>query len=85
MDRTPRPVKAVALALSLLLVLGQAVSAETAAATAVATPDDTGKILAGMQPSANSPLLIRANRSTFSSTERSRYGLFRPGSVNVPR
>jgi hypothetical protein len=58
MDRTPRPVKAVALALSLLLVLGQAVSAETAAATAAATPDDTGKILAGMQPSANSPLAI---------------------------
>jgi hypothetical protein len=58
MDRTPRPVKAVALALSLLLVLGQAVSAETTAATAAATPDDTGKILAGMQPSANSPLAI---------------------------
>ncbi len=58
MHRTPRPVTAVALALSFLLVLGQAVSAETAAATAAATPDDTGKILAGMQPSANSPLAI---------------------------
>ena len=58
MDRTPRPVKAVALALSLLFVFGPAVSAETAAATAAATPDDTGKILAGMQPSANSPLAI---------------------------
>ncbi len=58
MDRTPRPVKAVALALSFLLVFAQAVSAETAATTGVATPDDTGKILAGMQPSANSPLAI---------------------------
>ena len=57
MDRTPRPVKAVALALSFLLVLAQAATAETAAATAAATPDDTGKILAGMQPSAGSPLM----------------------------
>jgi len=55
MDRTPRPVKAAALALSLLFALAPAVLAETAAATA-ATPDDTGKILAGMQPSENSPL-----------------------------
>lgn len=46
-----RPVKAVALALSLLLVLVQASAAQT-----TATADDTGKILAGMQPSADSPL-----------------------------
>ena len=49
-----RPVKAVAFALSLLLVFAQAAAAETAAA--VATADDTAKILAGMQPSADSPL-----------------------------
>ena len=49
-----RPVKAVAFALSLLLVFAQAAAAETAAA--VATADDSAKILAGMPPSANSPL-----------------------------
>ena len=49
-----RPVKAVAFALSLLLVFAQAAAAETAATAA--TADDTGKILAGMQPSADSPL-----------------------------
>ncbi|MGZ5823269.1 MAG: hypothetical protein ACXWJ2_04935 [Hyphomicrobium sp.] len=49
-----RPVKAVAFALSLLLVFAQAAAAETAAA--VATADDTAKILAGMPPSADSPL-----------------------------
>jgi len=49
-----RPVKAVAFALSLLLVFAQAAAAETAAA--VPTADDTAKILAGMQPSADSPL-----------------------------
>ena len=36
-------------------------------------------------PSGNSPARIRANRSRFSSTGRSRYGLLRPGSVSVPR
>ena len=36
-------------------------------------------------PSANSPARMRAKRSRFSSTERSRYGLSRPGSVSVPR
>ena len=46
-----RPVKAVAFALSLLLVFAQAAAAETAAA--VATADDTAKILAGMPPSAD--------------------------------
>ena len=49
-----RPVKAVAFALSLLLVFAQAAAAETAAA--VATADDSAKILAGMPPSADSPL-----------------------------
>jgi hypothetical protein len=49
-----RPVKAVAFALSLLLVFAQAATAETAAA--VATADDSAKILAGMPPSADSPL-----------------------------
>jgi hypothetical protein len=49
-----RPVKAVAFALSLLLVFAQAAAAETAAA--VATTDDSAKILAGMPPSADSPL-----------------------------
>lgn len=56
MDRTPSPVKAATLALSFLFALAPAVLAETAATTAAATPDDTGKILAGMQPSENSPL-----------------------------
>ena len=36
-------------------------------------------------PSGNSPARMRRNRSRFSSTERSRYGLFWPGSVSVPR
>ncbi len=36
-------------------------------------------------PSGNSPARIRSNRSRFSSTLRSRYGLFLPGSVSVPR
>ena len=36
-------------------------------------------------PSGNSPTVIRANRSRLSSIGRSRYGLFFPGSVNVPR
>ena len=36
-------------------------------------------------PSSNSPRRICSNRSRFSSTERSRYGLFLPGSVSVPR
>ena len=36
-------------------------------------------------PSGNSPARMRANRSRFSSTGRSRYGLSRPGSVSVPR
>jgi hypothetical protein len=49
-----RPVKAVAFALSLLLVFAQAAAAETAATAA--TADDTAKILAGMPPSADSPL-----------------------------
>jgi len=57
MDRTSRPVKVGVLALSFLFVVAQAVSADPAAATNAATPDDTGKILAGMQPSANSPLV----------------------------
>lgn len=54
MDRTPRTVQAAAFALSFLLVLAPAASAETAAATA--TPDDTARILAGMPPSPGSPL-----------------------------
>ena len=37
------------------------------------------------EPSGNSPFFIRSNRSRFSSTERSRHGLFFPGSVRVPR
>ena len=49
-----RGVKAVAFALSLLLVFAQAAAAETAAA--VATADDSAKILAGMPPSVDSPL-----------------------------
>jgi hypothetical protein len=49
-----RPVKAVAFALSLLLVFAQAASAETAATAA--TADDSAKILAGIPPSADSPL-----------------------------
>ena len=36
-------------------------------------------------PSSNSPARMRRNRSRFSSTERLRYGLSRPGSVSVPR
>ena len=36
-------------------------------------------------PSGNSPFSIRSNRSRFSATVRSRYGLFLPGSVSVPR
>ena len=36
-------------------------------------------------PSANSPARMRAKRSRFSSTARSRKGLSRPGSVRVPR
>ncbi len=36
-------------------------------------------------PSGNSPARMRANRSRFSSTGRSRYGLAVPGSVSVPR
>ena len=36
-------------------------------------------------PSANSPFFILSNNAKFSSTLRSRYGLFLPGSVNVPR
>ena len=36
-------------------------------------------------PSGNSPAFIRRSRSRFSSTERSRYGLFVPGVVTVPR
>src|SRR5207247_1193778 len=36
-------------------------------------------------PSSNSPARMRANRSRFSSTDRWRYGLSRPGSVRVPR
>ncbi|MNE80032.1 hypothetical protein D3C80_1765680 [compost metagenome] len=36
-------------------------------------------------PSLNSPAFMRANRSRFSSTERSRNGLFLPGSVRLPR
>ena len=36
-------------------------------------------------PSGNSPFFMRSNRSRFSSTERSRHGLFLPGSVSVPR
>ncbi|MNU02531.1 hypothetical protein D3C72_2462690 [compost metagenome] len=36
-------------------------------------------------PSANSPFFMRVNRSRFSSTLRSRYGLFLPGSVRLPR
>jgi hypothetical protein len=52
-----RPVKAVAFALSLLLVFAQAASAETAATAATAaTADDSAKILAGIPPSADSPL-----------------------------
>jgi hypothetical protein len=47
-----RPVKAVAFALSLLLVFAPAAAAETAAIAA--TADDTAKILAGMPPSADS-------------------------------
>ena len=35
--------------------------------------------------SGNSPARMRRNRSRFSSTLRSRYGLFWPGSVSVPR
>ena len=56
MDRTPRPVKAVALALSFFFALAPAVMAETPATTTAATADDNGKVLAGMQPSADSPL-----------------------------
>jgi len=56
MDRTPRPVKAVALALSFFFVMAPAVMAETPAATTAATADDNGKVLAGMPPSADSPL-----------------------------
>ena len=37
------------------------------------------------EPSSNSPAFMRSNRSRFSSTERSRYGLSTPGSVSVPR
>ena len=33
----------------------------------------------------NSPARMRRKRSRFSSTPRSRKGLFLPGSVNVPR
>ncbi len=36
-------------------------------------------------PLGNSPARMRRNRSRFSSTERSRNGLFLPGSVRVPR
>ena len=36
-------------------------------------------------PSANSPARIRANKSKFSSTLRSRQGLFLPGEFTVPR
>ncbi len=36
-------------------------------------------------PFGNSPAFMRRNRSRFSSTERSRNGLFLPGSVSVPR
>ena len=35
-------------------------------------------------PSGNSPARMRRNRSRLSSAGRSRYGLFRPGSVSVP-
>ena len=41
--------------------------------------------LSASVPSANSPAFIRSNKSRFSSTGRSRYGLSRPGSVRVPR
>ena len=37
------------------------------------------------EPSGNAPSFICAKRSRFSSMERSRYGLFLPGSVSVPR
>ena len=36
-------------------------------------------------PFSNSPARMRANRSRFSSTDRSRYGEFVPGAVSVPR
>ena len=36
-------------------------------------------------PFGNSPARMRRNRSRFSSTLRSRNGLFLPGSVSVPR
>ena len=36
-------------------------------------------------PSSNSPAFIFAKSVRFSSTERSRYGLFLPASVSVPR
>jgi hypothetical protein len=36
-------------------------------------------------PFSNSPARIRSNRSRFSATDRSRCGLFDPGSVSVPR
>ena len=36
-------------------------------------------------PSSNTPVRICSSSSRFSSTLRSRYGLFVPGSVSVPR
>ena len=36
-------------------------------------------------PFSNSPARMRANRSRFSSIDRSRYGEFVPGLVSVPR
>jgi hypothetical protein len=38
-----------------------------------------------LEPSGNSPFFIRSSRSRFSSTGRSRNGLFVPGRVSVPR
>ena len=38
-----------------------------------------------LAPFSNSPFFMRSNKSRFSSTDRSRYGLFFPGSVRVPR
>ncbi len=36
-------------------------------------------------PSGNSPARMRRKRSRLSAAGRSRYGLLRPGAVNVPR
>ena len=46
---------------------------------------DRAEQLRNLLRSGNSPAVIREKSSRFSSTQRSRYGLFLPGSVSVPR